>query len=72
MIILLPITDHQNILENVENITFGFSGFQIWIFTHQHVICYSKLMGDHSVGQWILQLNTNNNMALMYEWHPPD
>ena len=29
MIILLPITDHHNILENVENITFGFSGFHI-------------------------------------------
>ena len=54
MIILLPITDHHNILENVENITFGFSGFHIWIFTLSgtnmlFVIC-SKLMGDPSVG----------------------
>ena len=53
MIILLPITDHHNILENVENITFGFSGFHIWIFTLSgtnmlFVIC-SKLMGDPSV-----------------------
>ena len=54
MIILLPITDHHNILENVENITFGFSGFHIWIFTLSgtsmlFVTC-SKLMGDPSVG----------------------